>query len=62
MKVTMDFDRKCAEIMIAVAIGGTQKITKAMTDEELVKKAFDYASTYGFCNMQIVDEENKNDN
>lgn len=54
MKVTMDFDRKKAERIVAMAMDVTTKVTKAMTDEELVNKAFQYASVYGFSNMEIV--------
>ena len=59
MKVTMEFDRKQAELIIAMCMNVSTKVTKAMSDEKLIQKAFEYASTYGFCNMEIVDDIRK---
>lgn len=56
MKIMMDFDREKAEKLIAMAMGVPVSITKNMSDEELTQKAFDYATTYGFCDIRIVDE------
>ena len=55
MKVTMEFDRKQAEMIVAMCMSVTTKVTEAMSDEKLIQKAFEYASTYGFCNMEIVE-------
>ena len=54
MKVMMEFDREKAERMVAMAMDVFRKVTREMTDEELVNKAFQYASVYGFSNMEIV--------
>lgn len=60
MKVIMEFNREKAERIVAMALNVKTSVTKAMSDEELVNKAFRYASTYGFCNMTIVEvKENR---
>ena len=56
MKISMDFNRDKAEKIVAMAMDVRTSVTKAMSDEELITKAFEYASTYGFCNLKIEDE------
>ena len=54
MKVTMEFNRSQAELIVAMAMNIDTEVTKRMSDEVLVNLAFRYASTYGFYNMEIV--------
>ena len=56
MKVIMDFNREHAEITVAMALMAPRKVTRNMTDEELVEKACWFAKTYGFSNAKIISE------
>jgi hypothetical protein len=56
IKVTMEFDREIVETMVAMARNVFVSELKKMTDEELVKKAFEYGPRlYGFRNMEIIE-------
>ena len=59
MKVTMEFNREKAEKIVAMAMDVSRKVTRAMSDEELVNRAFRYAAVYGFDNMKIEEEDVK---
>ena len=57
MKVIMDFDRRRAEISVAMAKGVSCEVTKEMSDNELACQASKHIFTYGFCNMEIIEED-----
>lgn len=57
MKVTMEFNREKAEKIVAMAMDVSRKVTRTMSDEELVNRAFRYAAVYGFDNMKIEEED-----
>ena len=55
MKIVMEFNKDKAEKIVAIAMNVSVKKIREMSDKELIEKAFQYASAYGFCNMKIID-------
>lgn len=59
MTIQVDFNREkygTVDILFAMVMNVSSEEIRKMSDEELLKRAFQFAEVYGFSNLKIINK------